>query len=77
MGHSVLCYASILHLPVNTPLKTWLLPPSDASHSIEDNKIWESVTTISRISGLLRGSSLRHHLDNSATCNDAEVLKRA
>lgn len=58
-----------LYLPLKMPLKTWLLPPSEASHSTEDMRICESFTTISLISGRLTASSLKHHAAISAICD--------
>lgn len=66
---------SFFHLPLNIPLNTWLFPPSDASHSTEDIAIWVSVTTISRISGLLTGSSLKHHRASSAIYHSRIFIK--
>lgn len=58
-----------LYLPLKMPLKTWLLPPSEASHSTEDMRICESFATISLISGRLTASSLKHHAAISAICD--------
>ncbi|RRT44956.1 hypothetical protein B296_00029213, partial [Ensete ventricosum] len=55
----------ITRAPKMMPLKTWLLPPSDASHSMEAITISDSFAVISLISGLLTGSSLKHHIATS------------
>ncbi|KAL1309692.1 hypothetical protein AAHE18_17G195500 [Arachis hypogaea] len=55
------------HSQVKTPLKTWLFPPSDASHSMEFNTICDSAPTKSLISGLSTGSSCKHRPAISAT----------
>ncbi|RDX99985.1 hypothetical protein CR513_16884, partial [Mucuna pruriens] len=57
-----------LHLPLYSPLKTWLFPHRDASHSIEDITICDNAPTISLISGLSIGSSCKHHSAISAIC---------